>query len=86
MICGLVDWVSARGQGPAAHYGHVSSQRLLQFVAGEVPDLDHSVRGAGGETFVADLERDAPDPGHDAGDDPVQFPYSVPRWFGSGSE
>ena len=72
MICGLVDWVSARGQGPAAHYGHMSSQRLLQFVAVEVPD--HSVHSAGGETLVADLERDAPDPAHVAGDDPVQFP------------
>ena len=73
MICGSVDWVSTRGHGPAAHYGHVSSQRLLQFVAGEVPDLDHSVSGAGNETLVDDLERDAPDPAHVAGDDPVQF-------------
>ena len=52
----------------------MSSQRQLQFVAGEVPDLDHSVSGAGNETLVADLERDAPDPAHVAGDDPVQFP------------
>ena len=63
-----------RGHGQAADQGHVSSQRQLQFVAGEVPVLDHSVRSATGETLVADLERDAPDPGHDAGDDPVQFP------------
>ena len=63
-----------RGHGPAADQGHVSSQRQLQFVAGEVPDLDHSVSGAGNETLVADLERDAPDLAHVAGDDPVQFP------------
>ena len=74
MICRSVDWVSTRGHGPAADQGHVSSQRQLQFVAGEVPDLDHSVSGAGNETLVADLERDTPDLAHVAGDDPVQFP------------
>ena len=58
-----------RGHGPDADQGHVSSQQQLQFVAGEVPDLDHSVSGAGNETLIADLERDAPDPGHDAGDE-----------------
>ena len=63
-----------RGHGPDADHGHVSCQQQLQFVAGEVPDLDHSVHGAGGEILVADLERDAPDLAHVAGDDPVQFP------------
>lgn len=61
-----------------AHGRDVTGQRETQLAAGQIPDFDHSVVGAGGKPLVRVIDRQASHPAGVAGDHTHQFPWRVP--------
>lgn len=68
----------------AAHCTDVACERELQLAAGQVPDLDDTVRRSSGEPLVSRLHGDAAHPAGMARDDAGQLPGGVPLGLGYG--
>jgi hypothetical protein len=68
----------ARGDGEAAHGANVAGERDFEFAAGDIPDFDHAIGGAGGEPLVAVVDGNGLDGPGVTGNNTHELPGRVP--------